>query len=224
MPPPADGEERLLVFVDELRGQLAVLLGGRAAEDVCFGGRISTGAVDDIRRATDVAYKAVAEYGLSGTIGPMSVGTLAGGGLDGGGGFSWGGKDQGRLSDQVQDEVQQLLQAALEVARAVLVCNRGLLEDLGRTLQGEVVGLDEVQDEVQQLLQEALEVARAVLVCNRGLLEDLGRTLQDNETVEGAALSAWLAQVEVPPLLRTFVYGRTVDLPLLPAESSEEDA
>ncbi|CAI5508728.1 unnamed protein product [Closterium sp. Naga37s-1] len=181
MPPPADGEERLLVFVDELRGQLAVLLGGRAAEDVCFGGRISTGAVDDIRRATDVAYKAVAEYGLSGTIGPMSVGTLAGGGLDGGGGFSWGGKDQGRLSDQVQDEVQQLLQAALEVARAVLVCNRGLLEDLGRTLQ-------------------------------------------DNETVEGAALSAWLAQVEVPPLLRTFVYGRTVDLPLLPAESSEEDA
>ncbi|GJP44088.1 hypothetical protein CLOM_g3493 [Closterium sp. NIES-68] len=134
MPPPADGEERLLVFVDELRGQLAVLLGGRAAEDVCFGGRISTGAVDDIRRATDVAYKAVAEYGLSGTVGPMSVGTLAGGGL-GGGGFSWGGKDQGRLSDQVQDEVQQLLQAALEVARAVLVCNRGLLEDLGRTLQ-----------------------------------------------------------------------------------------
>ncbi|CAI5999667.1 unnamed protein product, partial [Closterium sp. NIES-65] len=154
MPPPADGEERLLVFVDELRGQLAVLLGGRAAEDVCFGGRISTGAVDDIRRATDVAYKAVAEYGLSGTIGPMSVGTLAGGGLDGGGGFSWGGKDQGRLSDQVQDEVQQLLQAALEVARAVLVCNKGLLEDLGRTLQ-------------------------------------------DNETVEGAALSAWLAQVEM---------------------------
>ncbi|CAI5467915.1 unnamed protein product [Closterium sp. Yama58-4] len=180
MPPPADGEERLLVFVDELRGQLAVLLGGRAAEDVCFGGRISTGAVDDIRRATDMAYKAVAEYGLSGTIGPMSVGTLAGGGLDGGGGFGWGGKDQGRLSDQVQDEVQQLL-------------------------------------------QEALEVARAVLVCNRGLLEDLGRTLQENETVEGAALGAWLAQVEVPPLLRTFVYGRAVELPLLPAESSEED-
>ena len=61
MPPPADGDERLLLFVDELRGQLAVLLGGRAAEDVCFGGRISTGAVDDIRRATDIAYKAVAE-------------------------------------------------------------------------------------------------------------------------------------------------------------------
>ena len=52
--------------------------------------RYSTGALDDIQRATDLAYKAVAEYGLSPTVGPMSVPTLsAGGGEDsmfGGGG------------------------------------------------------------------------------------------------------------------------------------------
>ena len=50
----------------------------------------SKGALDDIQRATDLAYKAVAEYGLSPTVGPMSVPTLsAGGGEDtmfGGGG------------------------------------------------------------------------------------------------------------------------------------------
>ena len=43
---------------------------------------VSTGAVDDIRRATDLAYRAVSEYGLSVNIGPLSVGTLISGGDD----------------------------------------------------------------------------------------------------------------------------------------------
>jgi cell division protease FtsH len=91
--PPA-AEDRYLFFVDELRGRLVTLLGGRAAEEVVYSGRVSTGALDDIKRATDVAYKAVAEYGLNSSIGPMSLATLSGGGLDeSGGSFPWG-KDQ----------------------------------------------------------------------------------------------------------------------------------
>lgn len=50
------------------------------------------GALDDIRRATDIAYKAVAEYGLNQTIGPLSLATLSGGGADEGSG-PWG-RDQ----------------------------------------------------------------------------------------------------------------------------------
>ena len=62
------------MFADELRGRLVTLMGGRAAEIVACA-RVSTGALDDIQRATDLAYKAVAEYGLSPTIGPVSVPT-----------------------------------------------------------------------------------------------------------------------------------------------------
>lgn len=83
---PPTNEDRYLLFVDELRGRLVTLLGGRAAEEVIYSGRVSTGALDDIRRATDIAYKAVAEYGLNGTIGPISLATLSGGGLDESGG------------------------------------------------------------------------------------------------------------------------------------------
>jgi len=90
---PPTTEDRYLLFVDELRGRLVTLLGGRAAEEVVLGGRVSTGALDDIRRATDMAYKAVAEYGLNQRIGPISLATLSNGGLDDSGGSPWG-RDQ----------------------------------------------------------------------------------------------------------------------------------
>ena len=43
----------------------------------CPGSQVSTGAVDDIRRATDLAFRAVAEYGLSAAIGPVSLAAMA---------------------------------------------------------------------------------------------------------------------------------------------------
>lgn len=88
---PPTNEDRYLLFIDELLGRLVTLLGGRAAEEVVYSGRVSTGAFDDIRRATDMAYKAVAEYGLNQKIGPVSVSTLSGGGIDESGGSPWGG-------------------------------------------------------------------------------------------------------------------------------------
>ena len=91
---PPTNEDRYLLFIDELRGRLVTLLGGRAAEEVVYSGRVSTGALDDIRRATDMAYKAVAEYGLNQTIGPLSLSTLTGGGMDESGGAVPWGQDQ----------------------------------------------------------------------------------------------------------------------------------
>lgn len=91
---PPTTEDRYLLFVDELHGRLVTLLGGRAAEEIAFSGRVSTGALDDIRRATDMAYKAIAEYGLNQTIGPVSIATLSSGGVDEfGGAVPWG-RDQ----------------------------------------------------------------------------------------------------------------------------------
>ncbi|GFZ19605.1 FTSH protease 7 [Actinidia rufa] len=132
---PPTTEDRYLLFVDELRGRLVTLLGGRAAEEVVYAGRVSTGALDDdIRRATDMAYKAVAEYGLSQTIGPVSLTALSGGGSDESGTIPWG-RDQGYLVDVVQGEVRALLQSALDVALSVVRANPTVLEGLGAHLE-----------------------------------------------------------------------------------------
>ncbi|KAJ6895603.1 hypothetical protein NC651_021956 [Populus alba x Populus x berolinensis] len=131
---PPTNEDRYLLFIDELRGRLVTLLGGRAAEEVVYSGRVSTGALDDIRRATDMAYKAVAEYGLNQTIGPVSLATLSGGGMDESGAAPWG-RDQGHLVDLVQGEVKALLQSALDVALSVVRANPTVLEGLGAHLE-----------------------------------------------------------------------------------------
>uniref|UniRef100_A0A7I4CH08 AAA+ ATPase domain-containing protein n=1 Tax=Physcomitrium patens TaxID=3218 RepID=A0A7I4CH08_PHYPA len=134
---PPGAEDRNLLFVDELRGRLVTLLGGRAAEEVVYHGRVSTGSLDDIKRATDLAYKAVAEYGLSPIIGPISLATLSGGGLDDtGSSFSWG-KDQGHMADMVQKEVRSLMNSALEMALLVIRSNPTVLEGLGAQLEAE---------------------------------------------------------------------------------------
>ncbi|GMG98313.1 hypothetical protein Nepgr_000153 [Nepenthes gracilis] len=132
---PPTNEDRYLLFVDELRGRLVTLLGGRAAEEVVYAGRVSTGALDDIRRATDMAYKAVAEYGLNQTIGPVSLATLSGGGIDESGATAPWTRDQGHLVDLVQREVKALLQSALDVALSVVRANPAVLEGLGARLE-----------------------------------------------------------------------------------------
>lgn len=132
---PPTTEDRYLLFIDELRGRLVTLLGGRAAEEFVYSGRVSTGALDDIRRATDMAYKAVAEYGLNQAVGPISLATLSGGGLDESGGAAPWSRDQGHLVDLVQREVKSLLQSALEVALSVVRANPTVLEGLGAHLE-----------------------------------------------------------------------------------------
>jgi cell division protease FtsH len=64
-------EEHYLVSRQALLNQLAVLLGGRAAEEIVFQ-EISTGAQNDLQRATDLARSMIAEFGMSEAIGPVS--------------------------------------------------------------------------------------------------------------------------------------------------------
>jgi len=63
-------EDRYLLSVDELEDQVAILMGGRAAERVMLG-TISTGAVDDIQRATQLARRMVTEFGMSEKLGSV---------------------------------------------------------------------------------------------------------------------------------------------------------
>jgi cell division protease FtsH len=64
-------EDRYLLTKSDLERQLAVLLGGRAAEELVFG-EVSTGAQNDLQRATDIARAMVTEFGMSDQIGPVN--------------------------------------------------------------------------------------------------------------------------------------------------------
>jgi cell division protease FtsH len=64
-------EDRYLMTKGDLERQLAVLLGGRAAEGLAFG-EVSTGAQNDLLRATDIARSMVTEFGMSETVGPVN--------------------------------------------------------------------------------------------------------------------------------------------------------
>jgi hypothetical protein len=64
-------EERYLMTRHELQGKIDVLFGGRAAEQVVFG-EISTGAHNDLQRATEIARAMVLEYGMGDTLGPVT--------------------------------------------------------------------------------------------------------------------------------------------------------
>ncbi|MFQ6111561.1 MAG: ATP-dependent zinc metalloprotease FtsH, partial [Nitrospinota bacterium] len=66
-------EDRYLLTRSELLDRLAVLLGGRAAEEMVFG-EVSTGAQNDLQRATEIARSMVKDYGMSEKLGPLSYG------------------------------------------------------------------------------------------------------------------------------------------------------
>ncbi|WP_445490744.1 ATP-dependent zinc metalloprotease FtsH [Rhodopseudomonas sp. RCAM05734] len=62
-------EDRFLLTASELKNRIAVLMGGRASEQPIFDGDISTGAADDLQRATEIAVEMVTKYGMDATIG-----------------------------------------------------------------------------------------------------------------------------------------------------------
>lgn len=128
---PPSTEDRALMFESELLARIVTLLGGRAAEEVSFG-FASTGAVDDIQKATELAYKMVAEYGLNDAIGPLSVSVLSsGGGSDGAYGL-----DQGQATSRlVEKEVKSIIESALDVAKDVIRANTSIFEQLAASLE-----------------------------------------------------------------------------------------
>ena len=125
-------EDRYLMTRAELLDRLDVLLGGRTAEEIIFGD-ISTGAQDDLQRATDLVRHMITRYGMSEALGLatfeaprqalfLQVPTGAA-------------KEYSEETARVIDaEIQQLLEAAHLRVRATLMAQRGLLESLGKLL------------------------------------------------------------------------------------------
>jgi cell division protease FtsH len=120
-------EDRFLLTREELENRMVVLLGGRAAEQVVFD-HLSTGAADDLSRATDLARNMVARYGMHPTLGHAA--------LEADGPTFLGGPPVGarrlyseQTAAQVDAAVTELVGRALDRARALLAANRAVLDE-----------------------------------------------------------------------------------------------
>ena len=149
-------EERFLNSKEELQGQIATLLGGRSAEEIVFG-KITTGAANDLQRATDLAEQMVGTYGMSDTLGPLAYDKQ-------GGGRFLGGNNNPRRSvsdataQAIDKEVRGLVDKAHDDALAILRQNMALLETIAqKILEKEVIE----GDDLKQML-EASELPEAV--------------------------------------------------------------
>ena len=138
-------EERFLNSREELQGQIATLLGGRSAEEVVFG-KVTTGASNDLQRATDIAEQMVGTYGMSETLGPLAYDK------QGGGRFLGGNNNPRRtVSDAtaqaIDKEVRALVDTAHDQALTILRQNMALLETISqKILEKEVIEGDELKD------------------------------------------------------------------------------
>ncbi len=134
-------EDRFLMLENELKGRIATLLGGRSAEEIVFG-RVSTGASDDIQKATDLAQKAVTQYGMSESLGPIAFESQQSQFLD-------NGTTRRSISSEVSVEIDRLLKQSIDEAHAVAIAilrhNRSLLESVTqRLLEVEVLEGEEL--------------------------------------------------------------------------------
>jgi cell division protease FtsH len=151
-------EDRYLMTRSDLLGQLAVLLGGRTAEEIALG-EISTGAQNDLQRATDIARAMVTEFGMSDALGAIN----------------YDGNKRARFLDiplpqerglygeetaqKIDGEIERILTDAHNTARSVLTAHRDKLELITRRLL-EIEVME--GDELRALLAEtpAVELRR----------------------------------------------------------------
>ena len=125
-------EDRLLRSRRELEDEMAMLLGGRTAEELMFDDP-TTGAHDDIDRATEIARRMVTEFGMSDRLGPIRfVGPHE---------EVFVGRDMGHAADysqrvaaRIDDEIRRFVDGAHRAARTILETHRNALEALASAL------------------------------------------------------------------------------------------
>ena len=122
-------EEKFLSTADELRTELRTLVGGRAAEQVVFGIQ-TTGASNDIQRATSLARNMVTQYGMSEKFGLMSTASVQNQYLDG---QAYMDCSQ-ETAAEVDKEVMRLLDSAYTDAKRILTENQQLLDEISEFL------------------------------------------------------------------------------------------
>lgn len=145
-------EDRFLLSDEEMRAEIATLLGGRSAEEIIFGS-ITTGAANDLQRATDLAERMVTTYGMSKVLGPLAY--------EKGQQNSFLGDNmmmnpRRYVSDDtakaIDQEVKEIVESAHQKALDILTRNKDLMESIAqKILQTEVIEGDELQNLLNQV-------------------------------------------------------------------------
>jgi cell division protease FtsH len=170
-------EDKFLMTREELADELAMLLGGRVAEELIVGD-ITTGAANDIERATKVAKQMVTEYGMSDVIGPLTLGQKQH--------EVFLGRDfqsQPDYSDQVafeiDNEIRRLIDEAHDEALEILQEGRVKLDELAAMLiERETLGREEVEAflaDIPKRPQRDLSVRSAGLAISRRAIRTGGK-------------------------------------------------
>ncbi len=128
-------QDRYLFTQEELEDKIAVLLGGRAAEELCFG-HVSTGAQNDLYQATQLAQHMVRNFGMSDRLGPLTF-------SNGNDPFSrgapppnpWERQYSEETARAIDEEVRALVAQNYDRAKMLLKENQELLESLARELK-----------------------------------------------------------------------------------------
>jgi cell division protease FtsH len=120
-------EDRFLATEPELHDTLAYAMGGRVAEELVYG-EISTGAQNDLEKATQIARAMVSQYGMSDKVGPLSLGQ------DDPNAIFTGPKISGATAEKIDEEVNRLLNDAHDRAERILTAHRDMLDRLSALL------------------------------------------------------------------------------------------
>ncbi|MCE5313432.1 MAG: ATP-dependent zinc metalloprotease FtsH [Armatimonadota bacterium] len=125
-------QDKYLTTKSELLDDVAGLLGGRVAEEIIFG-EMSTGAHNDLERATETVRAMVCEYGMSDSIGPLTVGKRHGN--------PFLGRDvmedrnySEEIAQRIDKEIRSTMDAAYERARGILLDNRQKMDSIVKVL------------------------------------------------------------------------------------------
>ena len=125
-------EDKFLMTREELTDELAMLLGGRVAEEIVMGD-ITTGAQNDLERATKIARQMVTEYGMSDTIGPLTLGTKTGEvflGRD----FASHPDYSEQVAFEIDSEIRRMIDEAHDMALEILQEHRAKLDQIADEL------------------------------------------------------------------------------------------
>jgi cell division protease FtsH len=137
-------EDRFLMDRSELSNRMAVLLGGRAAESLVFE-EVSTGAADDLARATDIARNMVVRFGMTPELGLVAYEPETGSFLMGQMPI-WRPRSYGDgTAEAIDHAVKNLIDVAFQAARGILERNRPILDASARELLArETLGPDDL--------------------------------------------------------------------------------
>ncbi len=143
-------EDRYLLTKQELMDRVAVLLGGRVAEEIVFD-EVSTGAGNDLERVTDLARRMVMEYGMSRELGPINYrGAPASQFVADSDGTLFGGQQRKYSEDTaraIDREVYGIIDGTCQRVRTILEADRHTLDVLSdRLLEREVVDEEELRE------------------------------------------------------------------------------